>query len=267
MDSAFLGEVALVTGGNSGIGRATALAFAQRGARVVIASRRPEESAETVQLIAAAGGDALFVKTDVTQAAQVEALVASTLAHFGRLDYAVNSAGIGSPPFVLTEDYPEETWDSVIDINLKGTFLSMKYELPPIVQAKGAIVNIASVAGLRGGRLGVAYYASKHGVVGMTRAAALEYADKGVRINAVAPAVIQTPMSQWAIAGDSAQLARVMQTHPLGRIGNPDEVAQAAVWLCSRAASFTTGHILAVDGGRLAQSESPKAMPFSERSQ
>jgi NAD(P)-dependent dehydrogenase (short-subunit alcohol dehydrogenase family) len=261
VDLRFEGEVALVTGGSSGIGRATALAFARRGARVVIASRRPEESAETVQLIATAGGEALFVKTDVTQAAQVEALVASTLANFGRLDYAVNSAGVGSPPFVLTEDYPEETWDSVIDSNLKGTFLCMKYELPPIVRSKGAIVNIASVAGLRGGRLGLAYYASKHGVVGITKAAALEYADTGVRINAVAPAVIETPMSQWAIAGDSMQLARVIQTHPLGRIGNSDEVAQAAVWLCSRAASFTTGHILAVDGGRLAQSESPKAAP------
>jgi NAD(P)-dependent dehydrogenase (short-subunit alcohol dehydrogenase family) len=259
VDLRFEGEVALVTGGSSGIGRATALAFAQRGARVVIASRRAEESAETVQLIATAGGEALFVKTDVTQAAQVEALVACTLANFGRLDYAVNSAGVGSPPFVLTEDYPEETWDSVIDSNLKGTFLCMKYELPPIVQSKGAIVNIASVAGLRGGRLGLAYYASKHGVVGMTKAAALEYAAMGVRINAVAPAVIETPMSQWAIAGDSTQLARIVQTHPLGRIGNSGEVAQAAVWLCSRAASFTTGHILAVDGGRLAQSESPKA--------
>jgi NAD(P)-dependent dehydrogenase (short-subunit alcohol dehydrogenase family) len=257
LDSIFEGEVAVVTGASSGIGRATALAFALRRARVVVASRRLEESAETVRLITAAGGDAWFVQTDVTQAQQVEALVAGTLARFGRLDYAVNSAGIGSPPFVMTEDYAEATWDSVIDINLKGTFLSMKYELPPIVQSRGAIVNIASVAGLRGGRLGVAYYASKHGVVGMTRAAALEYANKGVRVNAVAPAVIETPMSEWAITGDPEQLARVARKHPLGRIGNADEVAQAAVWLCSKAASFTTGHILAVDGGRLVQSESP----------
>ena len=164
MKRMFDGETALVTGGSSGIGRAAALAFAAQGARVVVASRRPEESQETVRLIVAAGGSAIFVQTDVSQAVQVEALVARALAEYGSLNYAFNNAGIEGDAFVPTQHYSEATWDSVIAINLKGVFLSMKYELPAIVRSRGAIVNMASVAGLSGGRLGVAYYASKHGV-------------------------------------------------------------------------------------------------------
>jgi NAD(P)-dependent dehydrogenase (short-subunit alcohol dehydrogenase family) len=245
----FEGQVALVTGGSSGIGRATALAFAARGARVVVASRRDAASRETVELIRQAGGEARFVRTDVTRAAEVEALVGATIAAYGGLHHAFNNAGIEGDAFVPLTKYDEATWDQVIDINLKGVFLCMKYELPHIVQAKGAIVNMASIAGLKGGRLGVAYYASKHGVVGLTRAAALEYADKGVRINAVAPAVIDTPMAERAFFHDPAITARVTTMHPLGRVGTPEEVANAVVWLCSRNASFTTGHTFPIDGG------------------
>lgn len=251
MDKLFNGEVALVTGGSSGIGRATALAFAAQGARVVVASRRSEESGETVRLILAAGGDAMFVKTDVARSADVEALVAQTIQRYGALNYAFNNAGIDGEAFVPLADYSEAMWDKVIDINLKGIFLSMKYELPHIVASKGAIVNMSSVAGLGGGRLGAAYYASKHGIVGMTKAAAIEYADKGVRINAVAPGVILTPMIERAFGDDAAMTARAIAKHPLGRIGTPEEVASAVIWLCSKGASFTTGHTLPIDGGFL----------------
>jgi NAD(P)-dependent dehydrogenase (short-subunit alcohol dehydrogenase family) len=251
MSKLFNGEVALVTGGSSGIGRATALAFAAQGAKVVVASRRSEESAETVSLIQAAGGDAVFVRTDVTKAAEVEALVAQTIQRYGALNFAFNNAGIEGDAFVPLAKYSETTWDNVIDINLKGVFLCMKYELPHIIEAKGSIVNMASVAGLSGGRLGSAYYASKHGIVGLTKAAAIEYADKGIRINAVAPGVIHTAMAERGFFHDAALTARVTAMHPLGRVGKPEEVANAVIWLCSKGASFTTGHTLPVDGGFL----------------
>lgn len=251
MGRMFEGEVARVTGGSSGSGRATALAFAVHGARVVVASRRVDESEETVRLIRDGGGDALFVPADGTQATQVETVVARAVEHYGGLNHAFNSAGIEGDAFVPTQFYSEATWDSVIDINLKGVFLSMKYELPELLKSRGSIVNMASVAGLKGSRLGVAYHASKHGVVGMTRAAAIEYADKGVRINAVAPAVIVKPMAERAFFQDPTIHARVLGAHPVGRLGAPEEVAQEVLWLCSKASSFTTGHVLPVDGGFL----------------
>ena len=184
-------------------------------------------------------------------ASDVAALVAQTVAHYGALHVAFNNAGIEGDPFVRTEDYSEDTWDRVIATNLKGVFLSMKYELPHLVRTRGAIVNMASVAGLKGGRIGVAYYASKHGVVGLTKAAAVEYSSQGVRINAVAPAVIRTDMAERAFFHDEAIGARVTALHPLGRVGTPEEVANAVLWLCSPSASFTTGHALPVDGGFL----------------
>lgn len=249
MSTWFDGEVALVTGGSSGIGRAAGLAFAAQGARVVVASRRSEESAETVSLIKAAGGDAVYVKTDVTKAAEVEELIRSAVERYGALNFAFNNAGIEGDGFVPVAKYSEDMWDEVIDINLKGVFLSMKYEIPRILESKGAIVNMASVAGLVGGRLGAAYYASKHGVVGLTKAAAMEYAHKGIRVNAVAPAVIVTPMGERLFFHDAALAARVTSMHPIGRLGTVEDVANAVVWLCSKNASFITGHTLPVDGG------------------
>jgi NAD(P)-dependent dehydrogenase (short-subunit alcohol dehydrogenase family) len=251
MSAMFESKVALVTGGSSGIGRTTALAFAAHGASVVVASRRAEESAETVRQIRAAGGRAIFVQTDVAQATQVEALVARTVAEYGGLDFAFNNAGIEGTPFVPVQHYSEATWDSVMDINVKGVFLSMKCELPHVLARKGVIVNMASVAGLKGSRIGAAYVASKHAVVGMTKAVALEVADKGVRVNAVAPAVIVTPMAERAFFQDETIRARTLALHPVGRLGTPEEVAQAVIWLCSPAASFTTGHTLPIDGGLL----------------
>lgn len=249
MNKLFDGEVVIVTGGGSGIGRAAALAVAAGGARVVVAGRRTNESAETVDLIQAAGGEALSVKADVAKPSEVEALVGQTIARFGKLNFAFNNAGIEGDAFVPLAKYSEATWDDVIEVNLKGVFLCMKHELPHIVETKGAIVNMASVAGLVGGRLGVAYYASKHGVVGLTKAAAMEYASKGVRINAIAPAVIPTPMTERSFFHDAELTSRLTAMHPLGRFGTPEEVANAVVWLCSKGASFITGHTLPVDGG------------------
>ena len=252
MTKLFNNEVALVTGGSSGIGRATALAFAEAGARVVIASRRETESLETLSMLEAAGGEGLFVKTDVAQSDEVQNLVAKTIAHFGRLDFAFNNAGIEGDVFVPLIDYSEETWDRVIDINLKGVFLCMKYQLPHIIETRGVIVNMSSVAGFGGGSIGAAYTASKHGVIGLTKAAASQYAAQGVRINAVAPAVIETPMGERGFTlSDPEKGAEAVRWHPLGRVGTPQEVANAVVWLCSSGASFITGHTLPIDGGLL----------------
>jgi NAD(P)-dependent dehydrogenase (short-subunit alcohol dehydrogenase family) len=249
--SDFNGKVALVTGGGGGIGRATALAFAAQGAKVVVADLPGQSARETVRLIQSRGGDALFVSVDVTQAAQVAAMVATAVQHYGGLSFAVNNAGIEGSARVPVADYDEDTWQAVIAVNLSGVFLCMKHELPAILKTRGAIVNMASVAGLSGSKIGAAYHASKHGVVGLTKAAALEYADQGVRINAVAPAVIQTPMAKRLQLVDSPAAARVLAAHPMGRLGTPEDVAAAVLWLCSGGASFVTGHTLPVDGGML----------------
>ncbi|MBI3796039.1 MAG: SDR family oxidoreductase [Deltaproteobacteria bacterium] len=242
------GKVALVTGGGSGIGRASALTFAREGAKVVVADVAVEGGEETVRLIQQRGGEASFVKTNVSQAADVEALVARAVQTYGRLDCAHNNAGIEGAA-ATTVDYAEDAWERVIAINLKGVWLCMKYEIPQMLKQGGAIVNTASTAGLVGYRGGAAYVASKHGVVGLTKTAALEYAKAGVRVNAVCPGAIDTPM-MGRITGHRPQRAeRMAASEPVGRMGQPEEIAEAVVWLCSEAASFVTGHAMAVDGG------------------
>ena len=247
------GQVALVTGGSGGIGRATALEFAHQGARVVVSDLLAEAGQETVRLIGAAGGQATFIKTDVTQAAQVEALIGQTVETYGRLDCAFNNAGIEGG-MAKTGDYAEERWEQVIRINLKGVWLCMKYEIQHMLgHGGGAIVNTASVAGLVGFRYGPAYVASKHGVNGLTKTAALEYAKAGIRVNAVCPGVIKTPMFERGLQKNPDLEERFASVHPVGRIGQPEEIARAVVWLCSPAASFVTGTQLPVDGGFVAQ--------------
>jgi NAD(P)-dependent dehydrogenase (short-subunit alcohol dehydrogenase family) len=254
MAALMTGKVFLVTGGGSGIGRATALAFAREGAKVVVADADIRGGEETTQLIKAVAAEATFVKADVARAAEVEAMVSRAVEAYGRLDYAFNNAGIGGAMFVPTADYPEETWDQVININLKGVWLCMKYELPQMLkQGEGVIVNAASVAGLVGSRIGAAYVASKHGVAGLTKAAALEYASQSIRVNAVCPGWSRTPLTEPVSRDDPQLEAQIIARYPLGRAGAPEEVAAAVLWLCSEAASFVTGHMLALDGGFTAQ--------------
>jgi len=247
--NALAGKVALVTGGTSGIGRATAIAFGREGAKVVVAGRNKERGQVVVKEIEKAGGESIFIPTDILKAAGVEALVKSAVEHYGRLDCAFNNAGI-LHPITLLADETEEQWDSMIDTNLKGVWLCMKYEIKQMLkQGKGAIVNDSSVAGLRASRVTASYGASKHGIIGLTKTAALQYGNSNIRVNAVCPALIRTPMllhrdertdlnDQWV-----ADL-------PLSRMGEPNEVAEAVVFLCSDAASFITGATLTVDGGQ-----------------
>jgi len=251
MNQLLAGKVAVITGASSGIGRAAALAMAAEGARVALGARRLAEGEETAHLVREAGGEAVFVETDVRHSDQVQRLIQTAVDRWGRLDCAFNNAGVEGDMFVPTADYSESTWDRVIAINLTGVFLSMKYEIRQMLQyGGGAIVNMSSVAGLVGGPVGIAYYASKHGVVGMTRAAAIEYGKLGIRVNAVCPAVIETDMAH---RGFDQMWERLAGMHPIGRIGKAGEVADAVVWLCSDRASFVTGHALPVDGGRVAQ--------------
>jgi NAD(P)-dependent dehydrogenase (short-subunit alcohol dehydrogenase family) len=247
------GKVALVTGAGSGIGRASALTFSREGAKVVVADVVIEGGEETVGMIKKAGGEALFVRADVSQAAEVEALINTAVATYGRLDCAHNNAGIAGKATTIA-DSTEESWDRTIAINLKGVWLCMKYEIPQMLkQGGGAIVNTASDAGLIGVRRGGAYVASKHGVVGLTKTAALEYAKAGIRVNAVCPGPIDTPMLQRGASRFPQVVEKMVAAQPGGRLGRPEEIAEAAVWLCSEAASFVTGHALPVDGGYMAQ--------------
>jgi NAD(P)-dependent dehydrogenase (short-subunit alcohol dehydrogenase family) len=247
------GKVALVTGASSGIGRATALAFAREGAKVVVADVTVEGGEETVALVKKSGGEAIFVKTDVAKAAEVEALINTAVATYGRLDCAHNNAGIAGKSKTVVDD-TEDNWDRILTINLKGVWWCMKYEIAQMLkQGGGAIVNTASDAGLIGVRRGGAYVASKHGVVGLTKTAALEYAKAGIRVNCVCPGPIDTPMLQGIGGRNQAVIERMVVAQPGGRLGKPEEIAEAAVWLCSDAASFVTGLPMPVDGGYMAQ--------------
>ena len=253
MTDVFRDKVALVTGGSSGIGRATSLAFARQGARVAIADREPTGAAETARMIEDIGGSATVFEIDVTKAAEVASLVERVVQTYGRLDCAFNNAGIGGK-VAKTADYPEEEWDRIIDVNLKGVWLCMKYEIPVMEkQGSGAIVNTASIYGLAGAAGYIAYNAAKHGVVGITRTAALEYATAGIRINAVCPGYIRTPMTQPGIDANPEFERKMVSQTPMGRMGMPEEIAEAVVWLCSDAASFVTGHTMTPDGGYMAQ--------------
>jgi NAD(P)-dependent dehydrogenase (short-subunit alcohol dehydrogenase family) len=251
------GKVGLVTGGTSGIGRDTAILFAKAGAKVVVAGRREVEGEETIKLIRAAGGDGLFVKADVSKASEVEALIQKTVEKFGRLDVAFNNAGIEGV-WVPIVRQSEEDWDRTININLKGVWLCLKYEIKQMLKqgGGGAIVNMSSVTGLVGGAGAAAYSASKHGVMGLTKSAALETAKSGIRINAVCPAVVETPMGE-RLFGSPQVHKYVLGIHPIGRFGQPTEIAEAVLWMCSDKASFMTGQSLVLDGGFLAGPNSP----------
>jgi NAD(P)-dependent dehydrogenase (short-subunit alcohol dehydrogenase family) len=251
------GKVGLVTGGTSGIGRETAVLFAKAGVKVVVAGRREREGNETIELVRAAGGEGLFQKADVSKASEVEALIRKAVERFGRLDVAFNNAGIEGV-WVPIVRQSEEDWDRTININLKGVWLCLKYEIKQMLKqgGGGSIVNMASVTGLVGGGGAAAYSASKHGVVGLTKSAALETARSGIRINAVCPAVIETPMGE-RLFGAPAVHKSVVGLHPIGRFGRPAEIAEAVVWMCSDRASFMTGQSLILDGGFLAGPISP----------
>lgn len=248
------GKVALVTGGSSGIGLASAIAFANKGAAVVIADIDESAGQEAVETIKAQGGEAIFVKTDVSNSEQIRALVEKTVAQFGGLDYAVNNAGIGGES-VPTAEISEDGWDRVIGINLTGVWLGMKYQIPEMLnRGGGAIVNVASILGKVGFLNAAAYVAAKHGVVGLTKSAAMEYATQGVRINAVCPAFIYTPMlANGGMAEGTEIYDFIASKHPVQRMGTAEEVANMIVWACSDEASFVTGASLMVDGGYTAQ--------------
>jgi NAD(P)-dependent dehydrogenase (short-subunit alcohol dehydrogenase family) len=249
------GKVALVTGGASGIGRATALTFAREGAKLVIADMNVDGGQQTVHMITENGGDATFVQVDVTSATEVEAMISKAVETYGRLDCSFNNAGTEGTTMVSTVDYKEDDWNRVLSINLTGVWLCMKYEITQMLkQGGGAIVNTASVAGLVGSRgAGSAYAASKHGVVGLTKTAALEYATQGIRVNCVCPGVIRTPMMARMLNRNPELEQQYIASEPIGRLGMPEEIAEAVVWLCSDAASFVTGHTMTVDGGMVAQ--------------
>jgi NAD(P)-dependent dehydrogenase (short-subunit alcohol dehydrogenase family) len=253
MSRTFANKVAIVTGGASGIGRATAVAFAREGAAVVIADVSIKEGEEAVNAIRKAMGEAVFLKCDVSRADDVSALVEATIKAYGRLDFACNNAGIEGRQ-ASTVAIAEEEWDRTLNVNLKGIWQCMRYELPHMLkQGKGAIVNMASIAGLVGFPALPAYTASKHGVIGLTKAAALENATSGIRINAICPGLIDTPMVDRFTRGTPEMASRLLNSQPIGRIGKPEEIAEAVLWLCSDQASLVTGIALPVDGGWVAQ--------------
>ena len=249
----FSGKVALVTGAASGIGRASALAFARQGAKVVVADVKVGGGEETVKLVGQGGGDALFFCADVTIADQISALVKKTVEHYGRLDYAHNNVGMLGAPAALAE-CSEEAWDRIVNVNLRSVWLCMKHEIPVMIeQGSGAIVNTASVAGLVGVRGLSPYTATKHAVVGLTKTAALDYVKRGIRVNAICPGLVRTPMVENYTQQNPVIEEQLLMFQPLGRMAAPDEIAAAVVWLCSDEASFVTGTAMTIDGAWTAQ--------------
>ena len=249
MNQRFQNKVVLVSGTSSGIGEKVALTFAEQGAKLILSSRNADLNEDLVRKIEKSGGKALFIKADFSIPSDVQNVVKKGVKHFGGLDIAVNNAGIEGTPGVKTADYDESVWDDVIAINLKGVWISMKYQIPEMQKrGKGVIINVASLAGLQAGGAGIGYHAAKFGVVGMTKATALEYAKENIRVNAVCPAVIETPMADRAFNTDK-KLKNAIAMHPLGRLGTSKEVANAVCWLASDEASFVTGTALAIDGG------------------
>ncbi len=249
----FSGKVAVVTGGTSGIGKAAVIALAQAGAKVVVAGRRQVEGEETIRLLQASSGEGFFVATDVSKEADVQTLIEKTMAHYGRLDIAFNNAGVDQETTPLPEQ-TEATYDRIMDINVKGVWLSLKHEIPAMLKnGGGAIVNTTSGLGLVGAVGVPIYVASKHAVEGLTKSVALEYAKQGIRVNAVSPGLIQTEMFDRTVQTNTELMEYFKTTLPMGRIGTPQEVVNAVLWLCSDASSFVTGQSLTVDGGYTAQ--------------
>jgi len=244
-----LKKVAIVTGASSGIGRVTAVALAKEGIRVSLAARRDKEGEETLRLLKESGGEGIFVRTDVSNENDVRSLVEETVKTFGRLDYAFNNAGAVEDPAPFASK-TSSLFDKIMNVNVKGTWLSMKYEIPQMLKnGGGALVNNSSVFGVIANPQLPLYTASKHAVLGLTKAAALEYAKAGIRINAIAPGAIETEMMEQSIGNDKQLREALVALHPIGRPGKPEEIANAVIWLLSDKASFLTGHTLLVDGG------------------
>lgn len=253
MNKLFTNKVALVTGGNAGIGRATALAFAKKGAKVVIAARREAEGMKVVEEIKAQGTDGIFIRTDVSKLSDLKAMIEKTIKQFGRLDFAFNNAGVEESPTPLNEK-TEALYHQIMDVNVKSVLFSMQYEIETMLkQGGGVIVNNASIAGLIGAATIPIYVASKHAVIGLTKSVALEFARQNIRVNAVSPGPIETTMYQRFISGNEEIKHYLDEMQPIGRVGIPDEIASAVIWLCSPGATFVIGQSISIDGGFTAQ--------------